>query len=60
MPKPGKSEPKIVSVKVKEFDGYWNNYESTAVTDNGAVGKGYGVTEREAVNSAVSRARNNG
>ena len=49
--------PKIVDVSVEKFDGVWNNYKATAIADTGKAAEGFGVTQREAINCATSKAR---
>lgn len=50
-------DEKVVDVRVKDFDGLWNNYEATVTTSDGNVATGYGTTEAEAINSATYDAK---
>ena len=49
-------EPKIVDVRVKDYDGWINDYKATVTTDAGVSRTGYGITEAGAINDASDKA----
>lgn len=52
-----KQEPKIVDVRVKEYDGIINTHKATVTTDKGVSRTGYGKSEASAINKASGKAR---
>ena len=52
-----KQEPKVVDVRVKEFDGFINTHKATVTTDKGVSRTGYGQSEAGAINKASDNAK---
>ena len=52
-----KQEPKVVDVKVKEFDGFVNTHKATVTTDKGVARTGHGMSEASAINDASDKAK---
>jgi hypothetical protein len=52
-----KKEPKVVDVRVKEYDGFINTHKATVTTDKGVSRTGYGTSESGAINHASDKAK---